>query len=104
MENNQLNSPKVFSHKGQGKDSKDYAKKLFKALYLKPISRRMAATKIGYPDQTFMVTQFIYDWIEEGRAQVIGVIKCERSGEFVQAVTTNPNFFKSIKNNQLKMF
>jgi hypothetical protein len=104
MENNQTNSPIAFQHKRQRKDSKDYAIKLFKALYLKPISRRMAATKIGFPDQTFMVTQFVYDWIKQGSAQVVGVVKCERSGQFVEAVTTNPNFFKSIKNNQLKMF
>jgi len=104
MESNQLNSPIAFQHKRQGKDNKDYAKKLYKALYLKPISRRMAATKIGYPDQTFMVTQFVYDWIKQGKAQVVGVVKCERSGHFVEAVTTNPNFFRSIKDNQLKMF
>jgi len=99
-----LNTSGNFLHKRQVQDSKKDAEILFKALYLKPISRRMAATKIGYPDQTFMVTQSVYDWIKQGRAQVIGVTKCERSGRFVQAVTTNPNFFNSIKDNQLKMF
>jgi hypothetical protein len=72
---------------------KDDAQRLFDILFQKPISRRMAATLLGYEDQTFMVTQSIYDWIEEGKVQVIGLIKCERSGQFVQGVTNNPKYF-----------
>lgn len=56
---------KAFQHKKQPEDKKkDFAKKLFKVFFNEPLSRRMAATKIGYPDQTFMVTQFVFDWIE----------------------------------------
>lgn len=92
-------------HKRQGEDTKsEYAKKLYYALYKKPISRRMAATEIGYPDQTYMATQLIYDWIKEGRAQVVGAIRCSRSGRFVEAVTTNPELFKSSDQNQLSLF
>lgn len=90
-------------HKRQGQDTKKkYANKLFKVLYKEPLSRRMAATNIGFTDQTYMVTQFIYDWIKQGKAQVIGVIKCNRSGRNVESITTNPELFE--KSNQLKLF
>jgi hypothetical protein len=51
-----------------------------------------------------MVTQYIYDWIKEEKAQVIGLIKCSRSGRWVQKVTTNPELFISINVNQLNLF
>lgn len=88
---------------GKGKDKESEAQKLFNALLNKPLSRRMVATEIGYPDQTYMVTQIIYDWLEAGRAQVIGKIKCERSGRMVEAISTNPNLFKK-QSNQLNLF
>ncbi len=104
MENNQRTALKSFE-KGQGKDTKKQdAKNLFKALYKKPLSRRMAATAIGYTDQTYMVTQNIYDWIKQGKAQVIGVIKCNRSGRKVEKITTNPELFISSSTNQLNLF
>jgi len=92
-------------HKRQGKDTKNnYAKQLFNALYDKPISRRMAATEIGFTDQTYMVTQLIYDWIKQGKAQIVGKAKCSRSGYLVDKVTTNPDLFISNKSNQLDLF
>lgn len=90
---------------GQGKYTKnDYAKELYNLLYKKPLSRRMVATELGYTDQTYMVTQFIYDWIKQGKAMVIGGIKCSRSGRIVEAITTNPELFPKSNNNQLTMF
>ena len=90
-------------HKRQKQDTnKEYAKQLFKVLYDEPLSRRMAATKIGFTDQTYMVTQFIYDWVKQGKAQVIGVIRCSRSGRKVESITTNPELFE--KSNQLELF
>ncbi|MDA7804405.1 hypothetical protein N8987_07535 [Crocinitomix sp.] len=92
-------------HKRQGQDTnKEYAKQLFKALYNEPLSRRMAATKIGLTDQTYMVTQFIYDWLKTGKAQVIVVIKCTRSGRKVEMVTTNSDLFISSNTDQLNLF
>jgi Rod binding domain-containing protein len=92
-----------FNRIEQSKNTKkDYTKKLYKLLYNKPLSRRMAATELGFTDQTYMVTQLVSDWIKQGKAMVIGVIKCSRSGRFVQAVTTNADFFP--QSNQLKMF
>jgi hypothetical protein len=89
----------------KGKDTKkENVKKLFKALEKEPMSRRMAATELGFTDQTFMVTQNVYDWIEAGKAQVIGKIKCSRSGRWVQKVTTDPELFISINVNQLNLF
>lgn len=100
MENHD-NSP----HKRQGKDTKkEYAKKLFKVFQKEPISRRMAATKIGFPDQTYMVTQFVFDWIKQGKAQIVGAIKCGRSGRIVESITTNPELFKPTNDNQLTLF
>ena len=93
-----------------GKDCKTQSTKnidknqLFKILYRRPISRRMSATELGYIDQTFMVTQTIYDWIKSGKAQVVGRIRCTRSEKFVEAVTTNPKYFKSRFNNQLETY
>ena len=87
----------------KGKDTKKcYKKELHKLLYKKPMSRRMVATELGFTDQTYVVTQSIFDWIKQGKAVVIGIIKCSRSGRFVQAITTNPALFP--KSNQIKMF
>lgn len=95
MEDNHRTAP----HKRQGKDTqKSDAERLFDTLYSKPISRRMAATGLGYLDQTYMVTQLINDWIKEGKAQVTGKVRCTRSRRYVQGVTTNPqNFTKSVQ-------
>jgi hypothetical protein len=87
----------------QGKNTKNsYTKELFNILFETTLSRRMAATKLGFTDQTYMITPFILNWIRQGKASVIGVIKCERSGRFVEAVSTNPDLFP--KPNQLKLF
>lgn len=97
------NSPNFFHDKRQGQDTKkEYAKKLYEALYNQPLSRRMAATEIGFIDQTYMVTQLIYDWIKQGKAQVIGVVRCARSGRLVEGISTNPDLFE--KSNQLELF
>lgn len=96
------NSLKTSLADEQGKYSKDIYKNLFEVLHTKPISRRMAATAIGYTDQTYMVTQTISDWIRDGRASVVGQIKCTRSDKWVQAITTNPELFP--KPNQTKLF
>jgi len=79
----------------------ELSKALYSVLYEMPQSRRMAATETGFPDQTYMVTRPVKDWIDQGLAQVIGRIKCSRSGRLVQAVTTNPELFRL--SNQLKL-
>ncbi|MGO3183158.1 MAG: hypothetical protein ACTIJ9_10030 [Aequorivita sp.] len=105
MKERNPHSPKKSLTKRQVQDTKEKeVKQLYKILYKKPISRRMAATELGYTDQTYMVTQNILDMIESGRAQVVGRIKCERSQNFVEAVTTNPAYFRSRNDNSLKTF
>jgi len=101
MENQNNNSLK-FSHDKYTK--KKCGNQLFKVLFNEPQSRRMAATKIGFTDQTYMVTPFIYKWIKQGKAQVIGKIKCKRSKRIVEKVTTNPELFISNSTNQLNLF
>lgn len=97
-QNNNLNSIRC------SEDKEKEAKKLYNILFKKAMSRRMAATKLGYADMTYMVTQNISDWLNDGRAQVIGVIKCERSHRFVEKITTNPKLFIKQYSNQLTMF
>ena len=81
---------------------KGYTKELYDILYKKSISRRMAATELGFDDQTYMVTPYILNWIKQGKAAVVGSIKCSRSGRLVEAVTTNPELFP--KSNQISLF
>jgi hypothetical protein len=101
--NHSLIKPLGKGNKTQNKQNVD-AKQLFRILFKRPISRRMSATKLGYTDQTYMVTQIIYDWIKCGKAQVVGRIRCTRSERLVEAVTTNPKYFKSRFNNQLETY
>ena len=92
-----------FNKRTQGKNTKkDFTSELYKTLYKKPLSRRMAATELGFIDQTYMVTDEVSNLIKQGKAFVIGKIKCSRSGKFVQAVSTNPSLFP--KSNQLRLF
>jgi hypothetical protein len=93
MEDNQLNSPQ-----------KSDAERLFDVLHSKPISRRMAATELGYTDLTYMVTQDTYDLIKGGKTQVTGKVKCTRSRRYVQGVTTNPKYFTKPVQTQLNLF
>lgn len=90
---NHNNSQNSFGGEQGKNNKKDYAKKLYNLLYEESLSRRMAATKLGFTDQTYMVTQLIYDWIAQGKAAVIGQIKCHRSNRLVQSITTNPDLF-----------
>ena len=79
------------------KNTKAYnPRELFKLLKQRPMSRRMAATELGFKDQSYMVTQLFFDWIKQGRAYVVGSIICERSGRKVQGVTTNKELAKKL--------
>ena len=90
MENN--HKTKACTHKL--KDTKEkYTQRVFNILHKNAMSRRMAITKAGYPDQTYLITQSVYDWIEEGKACVIGKIRCSRSGRNVECITTDPSLF-----------
>jgi|TARA_R110000772_G_scaffold185965_1_gene297185 hypothetical protein len=102
MSNTNTQSLNYNSYK-QGKDTKkEDTKNLFNILKNKTLSRRMAATELGFIDQTYMVTSNVSKWIKLGKAMVIGTIKCNRSGRIVEAISTNPDLFP--KSTQLKLF
>lgn len=84
--------------------AEDLEKALYKALFQAPISRRMACYLVGKDDRTYCVTNQILKFIESGKAQVVGKIRCRRSGRLVEAVTTNPDFFKDNNDNELEIF
>jgi hypothetical protein len=88
----------------QGKDKQKRKKKIIELLFIKILSRRELATELGYPDMSFMVTQDVLELIESGMVQVVGKIKCSRSTEFVQGLTSNPELFIADNTNQLNLF
>ena|SRR5690554_6076519 len=104
MKKRNFHSPKnAFSKsKQQAQDTKEKREKqLCKILFARPITRRMAATQMGYPDQTFMVTQLMFDLIKDGKAQVVGQMRCERSTKIAEAVTSNPEYFRKKDDNRV---
>ena len=86
------------------KSKVNYLKKVHEALHVPPISRRQLATKLGYPDQTFMVTQAVYDLIRLGKVQNIGKIRCSRTNVLVEGITSDQTYFKSENDYQLNLF
>ena len=102
MDKNQINSPK----RNNGQDTKPILITLIKEeLYNVATSRRNLATLLGYPDQTFMVTRPVRQLLDDGKAQVIGRVKCPRSGRWVEKISTNPELFREVKSmHQLQMF
>lgn len=93
---------KVSLDKKKAQDTKEKREKqLCKILFARPITRRMAATQMGYPDQTYMVTQLIFDLIKDGRAQVVGQMRCERSTNIAEAITSNPEYFRKKDDNRV---
>lgn len=99
---NHTNSPKKFFGEDVGKDKIEIDRQRLFEVLKNPQSRRMAATAIGYKDQTYMVTKSVYDWLNQGKAFVIGSIKCSRSGYWVQSITKDPE--KTPINRQLPLF
>lgn len=88
-----------------GKDLKgNFTRNLYKLFFTKPMSRRMAVTELGKPDQTYTITNQVNEWITNGRAQIVKISKCERSGRFVEFITTNPELFVLPETNQLDLF
>ena len=99
------NAKGLLNNSIKAKDRKIQDKKqLQRVLFIRPMSRRMGAFAIGHGDKTYMVTQPIFDMIKDGSAQVVGRIKCERSTHYVDAISTNPELFKSRFNNDLETF
>ena len=75
------------------KDVKNLSKELYNVFFNEPMSRRMAVTVLGKTDQTYAITNQVNEWLKTGRAQVIKIARCERSGRLVEFVATNPKDF-----------
>lgn len=93
MDNQNSNPPKSLAQRPYKGIKSERTTSLYNILFERPKSRRMAATELGYPDQTYMVTRTICEWIKKGKAQVVGSIRCERSTRLVEGITTNPDLF-----------
>lgn len=100
MSENHRNSPSG-NNRGKGK-KRNIEKEVYELLKIEPLSRRTAATRLGFTDQTYMVTQAVKNLVKNGRAEIVGIIRCERSGRKVEAVSTDANLFQSRK--QLNIF
>ena len=74
MESNQLNSPKVFSHKGQGKDKhfSTQMPKVFAAFHSQPKTMLMASVETNILRAN--ICRYVAKWRKDNRITV--VLKC----------------------------
>ena len=97
MENNQLNSPKVFSHKGQGKDKhfQGQMQRVFTAFLRHP--KTMLAVSIETGILRANICRYVAEWEKENRICIVrkGIrpISKHRAGFY----TTNPDLFPIVK-------
>ena len=96
MESNQLNSPKVFSHKGLGKSTHFQAqmKRVFAALYRQPKTMLMVSIEIGILRAN--ICRYVAEWEKENRICIVRKGICPISKHRAGFYTTNPDLFKSI--------
>ncbi|MFY7733735.1 MAG: hypothetical protein ACOVSR_09655 [Bacteroidia bacterium] len=96
MESNQLNSPKVFSHKGQGKSTHFQAqmKRVFTALYRQPKTMLMVSIETGILRAN--ICRYIAEWEKENRICIVRKGICPISKHRAVFFTTNPELFPSI--------
>lgn len=97
MESNQLNSPKVFSHKGQGKD-KYYNRQMsrvFAALYRQPKTMLMVEVETGIMRSN--ICWYVAKWRKLNCITIVKLGICPISKRAdVQYLTTNPELFPAI--------
>jgi NCAIR mutase (PurE)-related protein len=98
MENNQLNSPKVFLHKGRGKDAHFQAQmqKVFAAFYRQPKTMLMVSVETDILRAN--ICRYVAKWKKESRICIVrkGICPITKCGG-VQYLTTNPELFPSIE-------
>ena len=97
MENNQLNSPKVFLHKGQGKDThfQTQMQRVFAALYKQPKTMLMVSVETGIMRSN--ITRYIAKWRKQDCIKIVKLGICPLSkSKGVQFLTTNPELFPAI--------
>ena len=96
MESNQLNSPKVFSHKGQGKDKHFQAQmqRVFTAFLRHP--KTMLAVSVETGILRANICRYVAELEKENRICIARKGICPISKHRAGFYTTNPDLFKSI--------
>ena len=97
MESNQLNSPKVFSHKGQGKSTHFQAqmKRVFAALYRQPKTMLMVSIETGILRAN--LCRYVAEWEKENRICIVRKGICTISKHRAGFYTTNPDLFPIVE-------
>jgi len=93
MENNQLNSPKVFSHKGQGKSTQFQAqmKRVFAALYRQPKTMLMVSIETGILRAN--ICRYVAKWQKGNSIHLLKQGLCKVSKHRAGYYTTDTNLF-----------
>ena len=96
MESNQLNSPKVFSHKGQDKDNhfETQMKRVFEAFKRKPSTMLMVSIETGILRAN--ICRYVAEWEKENRICIVRKGICPISKHRAGFYTTNPELFPAI--------
>ena len=98
MENNQLNSPKVFLPKGKGKDKHFQAQiqRVFTALYKQPKTMLMVEVETGIMRSN--ITRYVAKWKKQDCIKIVRLGICPISKSTgVQFLTTNPELFPIVE-------
>ena len=93
MESNQLNSPKVFSHKGQGKSTHFQAqmKRVFAALYRQPKTMLMVSIETGILRAN--ICRYVAKWQKSNSIHLLKQGLCKVSKHRAGYYTTDTNLF-----------
>ena len=96
MENNQMNSPKVFSHKGQGKSKhfQTQIQRVSAALYRQPKTMLMVSIETGILRAN--ICRYVAEWEKENRIYKVRQGICPISKHRAGFYTTNPDLFPAI--------
>lgn len=96
MESNQLNSPKVLLHRGQGKDSnfQTQIKRVFAAFYRQPKTMLMVSVKTGILRAN--ICRYVAELQKQNSIRIARKGICPISKHRAKFYTTNPGLFPSI--------
>ena len=96
MENNQMNSPKVFSHKGQGKSKhfQTQIQRVSAALYRQPKTMLMVSIETGILRAN--ICRYVAKWKKQNCIKIVRQGICPISKHRAGFYTTNPDLFPAI--------
>ena len=96
MENNQMNSPKVFSHKGQGKSKhfQTQIQRVSAALYRQPKTMLMVSIETGILRAN--ICRYVAKWKKQNCIKIVRQGICPISKHRAGFYTTNPELFQPI--------